>query len=258
MNFQLDDGRSFVYQWDTGRVLKLIDFSQCSIVNFFNPDSDQAYTVKTSIKDGVICVNIPNELLQKEKKIKAYATGIDANGQYVQLDVVIDLIPRQKPADYVYEPTEIMTFESVLADVQQMKTDTQNLKNETAQIKTQTENIKNSTQDIYDNTVDVRNEVQQMKTATEDTKDQVDDLKDTVQTLKNQTDTNANTAQDAAKKAERYAKGTEGGVEISSGDGYQDNSKYYKEEAQKLVVNMETAIELASEFSIIDNCICQN
>ena len=272
MNFQLDDGRGFVYQWDTGRVLKLIDFSQCATVNFFNPDNDQSYTVKTFTKDGIICVNIPNELLQKDKKIKAYATGTDTNGQYVQLDVVIDLIPRQKPSDYVYEPTEVMSFESVLAEAQQIKTDTQNLKNETAQIKTETENIKNSTQDIYDNTVILKSEIQQIKTDTqqikEDTqdikdatnlvKDQVDDLKTDVQTLKNQTDNNADNAQDAAKIAERYAKGTENGVPVSSGDGYQDNAKYYKEQAQQLVADMENAIELASEFTIIDNCICQN
>ena len=63
----------------------------------------------------------------------------------------------------------------------------------------------------------------------------------------------------AAKKlAERYAKGTEGGVPVSSGEGYQDSAKYYKEQANALVTNMETAIELASHFTIDeDGDLCQ-
>ena len=33
--------------------------------------------------------------------------------------------------------------------------------------------------------------------------------------------------------AERYAKGTVDGVAVTSGEGYQDNAKYYKEQAEK-------------------------
>ena len=33
----------------------------------------------------------------------------------------------------------------------------------------------------------------------------------------------------SSRLAERYAKGTEGGVPVSSGEGYQDNAKYYKD-----------------------------
>lgn len=32
------------------------------------------------------------------------------------------------------------------------------------------------------------------------------------------------------KLAERYAKGTEGGVAVTSGEGYQDNAKYYRDQ----------------------------
>ena len=65
-------------------------------------------------------------------------------------------------------------------------------------------------------------------------------------------------ADSSAKLAERYAKGTEGGVPVSSGEGYQDNAKYYKEQAAALVTNMETAIELASHFTIDeDGDLCQ-
>ena len=42
-------------------------------------------------------------------------------------------------------------------------------------------------------------------------------------------------AEDYSHISERFAKGTEGGQPVSSGDGYQDNSKYYKELAEETV-----------------------
>ena len=45
----------------------------------------------------------------------------------------------------------------------------------------------------------------------------------------------ASEAESFAKISERYAKGTEDGVAVSSGDGYQDNSKYYKDQCNVIV-----------------------
>ena len=45
----------------------------------------------------------------------------------------------------------------------------------------------------------------------------------------------ASEAEFFAKISERYAKGTEDGVAVSSGDGYQDNSKYYKDQCNVIV-----------------------
>ena len=42
----------------------------------------------------------------------------------------------------------------------------------------------------------------------------------------------ANNAEASAKISERYAKGTEDGQPVSSGEGFQDNSKYYKDLAE--------------------------
>lgn len=46
-------------------------------------------------------------------------------------------------------------------------------------------------------------------------------------------------AVDYANEAERWAKGTEGGTPVSSGDGYQDNAKYYSEQAEAAVQRVE-------------------
>lgn len=45
----------------------------------------------------------------------------------------------------------------------------------------------------------------------------------------------ASEAESFAKISERYAKGTEDGMAVSSGDGYQDNSKYYKDQCNVIV-----------------------
>lgn len=46
-------------------------------------------------------------------------------------------------------------------------------------------------------------------------------------------------ADSSAKLAERYAKGTEGGVPVSSGEGYQDNAKYYRDRTQELMSQID-------------------
>ena len=42
-------------------------------------------------------------------------------------------------------------------------------------------------------------------------------------------------ADSSAKHAAPYSKGTEGGVPVSSGEGYQDNAKYYRDRTQELM-----------------------
>ena len=115
LTFQLIDGRQQVFQWETDRVIKLIGFESCEYVNFYNPFSDdEAYTVKPFTNADDICVVIPNEILQFDKKVRFYIVGSDEYGNYVQLDGVINLVPRQKPANYIYEPSDILTFQKVL------------------------------------------------------------------------------------------------------------------------------------------------
>ena len=186
MNIQLDDGRGYVYQWETGRFIRLVDFTSCDKVYFSNPESDEAYVVATTSADGVLKAQIPNELLQLDKKIKLYCNGLDDGGRYIQLDAVIPLVPRQRPANYVYEPTETMTFEGVLEEVSDMK-------------------------------------------------DDVSQMKSDVNRYKNDSAKSAANAKSSEDLAERYAKGTVDGVAVTSGEGYQDNAKYYKEEVEKVI-----------------------
>ena len=224
MNFQLDDGRQCVYQWESGRYMTFSDIEECPTVSFFNPSSNEAYVVETENEDGNIRVQIPNELLQLDSKIRFYCTAVDTEGQYVEFAGVILLIPRQKPADYVYVPTEILTFENVLAKVTDLRDETEDLKDGTEQIKTDVQELKSDTQEIYNDTLTLKNDVTTLKSDT--------------QALKNQAQASEESAEESAKIAERYAKGTEDGTAVTSGVGYQDNAKFWKEQAQAISLNL--------------------
>ena len=207
MNIQLSDGRQCVYQWETGRYIKLVEFSACEVVNFFNPSSDNAYAVKTKMIDGILQVMIPNELLQLDKKIILYATGVDNTGNYIQKDGVIPLIPRQKPDNYIYEPSEIMSFESVLVEASGYR---DAAKNSADAAKVSENNAEKSRSDA-------------------------ENAAETATQKANESSSSADLALKYRQLSERYAKGTENGSPISSGDGYNDNSKYYKEQAEQVI-----------------------
>ena len=231
MNIQLTDGRQHVFQWETGRYIKLVDVASCPTVNFFDPKSDEAYTVQTETVDGVIQAMIPNELLQLDSKIKLYCVGVDSNGDFIQIHAVIPLIPRQRPANYVYEPSDIMTFESVLAEAKGYRDEA---KTSASAAKTSETNAKTS----------------ETKAKTSETNAK------TSETNAKTSETNAaDSAADALadrKLAERYAKGTENGTPVSSGTGYEDNAKYYKEQAESIVAGLENEIELGNKFFLDD------
>lgn len=60
-------------------------------------------------------------------------------------------------------------------------------------------------------------------------------------------------AENAAKESERWAKGTENGTPVSSGDGYNDNSKYYARKAERWAVGNENGTPVSSGDGYHDN-----
>lgn len=231
MNIQLTDGRQHVFQWETGRYIKLVDVASCPTVNFFDPKSDEAYTVQTKIVDGVIQAMIPNELLQLDSKIKLYCVGVDSNGDFIQIHAVIPLIPRQRPANYVYEPSDIVTFESVLAEAKGYRDEAKTSASAAKASKSAAESA--------------------AKTATQKATEASSDADTASAKAEDAADSAADALADR-KLAERYAKGTENGTPVSSGTGYEDNAKYYKEQAESIVAGLENEIELGNKFFLDD------
>lgn len=104
----LNDGRSELWQWDTGRTVS-VD-ADCSQVHFSNKVFGRSIDV--DVADGV--ATIPDVLLQGEKDIYAWAfVGAPENG-YTKISRVFKVNKRNKPADYVFTPLEQTTLQELV------------------------------------------------------------------------------------------------------------------------------------------------
>ena len=96
----LDDGRKELWQWDTGR--KISVDKECSQVHFSNKVFGRS--VDVNVVDGI--AKIPDVLLQTDGTLNAWAfVGTVENG-YTKISKVFVVNRRNKPADYVFTPTD--------------------------------------------------------------------------------------------------------------------------------------------------------
>lgn len=113
----LNDGRSELWQWDTGR--KLTVDADCSQVHFSNKVFGRSIDV--DVLDGVAI--IPDVLLQTDKELIAWAfVGTSENG-YTKISKVFKVNRRNKPADYVFTPVEQMTIAEIAAIAKSVRDD---------------------------------------------------------------------------------------------------------------------------------------
>ena len=117
----LNDGRSELWQWDTGRTLT-VD-TDCSQVHFSNNVFGRAIDV--NVADGVAI--IPDVLLQTDKDLNVWAFSGTAGNGYTKISKTFKVNRRNKPADYVFTPVEQTT-------INQLKSDLANLENLLIQI----------------------------------------------------------------------------------------------------------------------------
>lgn len=105
---KLIDGRTDLYQWDTGR--KIAVDANCSQVHFSNKLIGPSIDV--DVIDGEAFV--PDILLQSDKELTAWAfVGTPENG-YTKISKVFKVIRRNKPADYVFTPHEQTTLQKIM------------------------------------------------------------------------------------------------------------------------------------------------
>ena len=113
----LSDGRNELWQWDTGR--KLSVDADCSQVHFSNKVFGRSIDV--DVVDGTVF--IPDIFLQVDKDLYAWAfVGTSENG-YTKISRVFKVNRRNKPADYVYTPTDQMTLAEVKAIAESVRED---------------------------------------------------------------------------------------------------------------------------------------
>ena len=113
----LNDGRSELWQWDTGRTVS-VD-ADCSQVHFSNKVFGRSIDVDVS--DGVAF--IPDVLLQTDKELNVWAfVGTSENG-YTKISKTFKVNRRNKPSDYVFTPVEQTTIDEIAAIAQSVRDD---------------------------------------------------------------------------------------------------------------------------------------
>ena len=107
----LNDGRSELWQWDTGRTLT-VD-TDCSQVHFSNKVFGRSIDV--NVADGVAI--IPDILLQTDKDLIVWAFSGTAENGYTKISKTFKVNRRNKPADYVFTPVEQTTINQLKDDL---------------------------------------------------------------------------------------------------------------------------------------------
>ena len=103
----LNDGRNELWQWDTGRTLA-VD-ADCSQVHFSNKVFGRSIDV--DVADGVAI--IPDVLLQTDKDLNVWAFVGTAENGYTKISKIFTVNRRNKPADYVFTPTDQTSLEEI-------------------------------------------------------------------------------------------------------------------------------------------------
>ena len=114
----LNDGRSELWQWDTARMLSVS--ADCSQVHFSNKVFGRSIDV--DVVDGL--ASIPDVLLQTDKELTAWAFVGTAENGYTKISKTFKVNRRNKPADYVFTPTDQTTLAEItkrLDDIESMQ-----------------------------------------------------------------------------------------------------------------------------------------
>lgn len=126
---KIEDGRSYFYQWDMGQRLLMENCPAGVEVHFaVTPRSafdavrcDTALVTESYEENGKIYANIPDRLLQAAGKLTAYIyTETNGEGHTVTCST-FTVLPRPRPADYVFTEGEIKRWEALDARIAELE-----------------------------------------------------------------------------------------------------------------------------------------
>lgn len=110
---------SALYQWELGRKVQITPTQKSKVVSvhFAHVGDKEALNVEPKEVNGVLVAEVPNILLQSEQKIAVFL--VDVNESYVETvtHMVLPVIPRPRPMDYVYTETEVLSWQALEARV---------------------------------------------------------------------------------------------------------------------------------------------
>lgn len=108
MTITIADGRGALWQWDTGRRLRV--GSGVEQIHYQNRALGGSVDVNVGADGTAI---IPDELLQDCHTLTAYAYVTDDTGAYTMVQQDFAVHKRAKPAGYVYTPTDQLTLQTI-------------------------------------------------------------------------------------------------------------------------------------------------
>lgn len=126
MTITIADGRGALWQWDTGRRVKITDGVGVKQIHYQKRCFGRSVDVDIDTDGTAI---IPDELLQDYHTLTAYAYVTDDAGGYTKVQQDFAVYKRPKPADYVYTPTEHAGFDRLRAEIGELSALQTNAKN---------------------------------------------------------------------------------------------------------------------------------
>ena len=124
MNITLDDGRTELWQWDTGRKI-VVDDKSVSEVHYSKYSSTQAIT--REVIDGK--AEIPNFLLQDTHAVTVYAYSGSIENGYTVAEKTFNVVKKPKPANYVETEEDkaiLAKLKAAIGDLSELQTEAKN------------------------------------------------------------------------------------------------------------------------------------
>ena len=103
--FKILDGRNEFYQWDSNRHI-VVEDPGITHIHFCNRTDECSLVCAVYDYEGLRVADVPNVLLQTDWDIRVYAYCED----YTVISETFKVIRRTRPADYIYEETEILRY----------------------------------------------------------------------------------------------------------------------------------------------------
>ena len=117
----IENGRSCFYQWDLGQRLLMDDCPpgievHLAVISLNSLDTvgfDSALVVKSYAENETTYADVPNRLLQVAGELKVYIFDRAGNQGCTVFIKTFTIIPRPRPADYIFTESEIKRWEAL-------------------------------------------------------------------------------------------------------------------------------------------------
>ena len=113
---RIEGNKSALYQWDLNMRVILTNIPAGTEVHYSNIKdnvSENCITAVSYSENGCVYADIPNKLLQISGIVLVYIYIQDNNKAWTEFKTEIVVLPRKKPANYVYTETEVLTYKKL-------------------------------------------------------------------------------------------------------------------------------------------------